>query len=239
MTYADQAHFGNYDPSSFGWPHQVPDLVPFSFDGTNFGQCARAAHGVFTAILTELVPHIPGGINFGPHDDWAYSTTDDLPDGSWSFHRYGIAFDLNWAHNPMGTYSTNPDAGQQGAIPHDIASAIAHKYGCEYGGDWSGGEGHRGFKDYMHFEVHLSPVAARAVQPLNTNPDQGEEMALSPEAQTEIRSIVRAELTNFFHAKDGKPYGIESLIREALADVIANVKADLATDKAELAKDGG
>jgi len=172
-TLAEQAHFNNYDPSSFGWPHAVPDLVPLVFQGTNFGQCARDVHGAFMALLSELVPHIPGGINFGPHDDWAYSTTDDLPDGSWSFHRYGIAADINWRENPMGDYVTNPDAGQLGAIPHDIASAIAYKYGFEYGGNWSGGEGHRGFKDYMHFECHLSPEVARTI----TGPiDTGDEM---------------------------------------------------------------
>jgi hypothetical protein len=168
--YSAQAHFGNYDPSSFGWPHAVPDLVPLVFDGVNFGQCARDVHPVFVALLTELVPLIPGGISFGAHDDWAYSTTDDLPDGSWSFHRYGLAFDLNWIENPMGTYSTNPDAGMAGAIPHAAASAIATKYGCEYGGDWSGGDGHTGFKDYMHFECHLSPDVARTVKTLAAPP---------------------------------------------------------------------
>lgn len=160
---AAKAHFDNYDPSSFGWPHDVPDLVPFEFAGVNFGQCARAAHGVLTAVLTELVPHLKGGLHAGRC--WAYSTTDDLPDGSWSFHRYGLAMDVNWDVNPMGTYSVNPDTGERGSIPHDAASAIATKYGCEYGGDWSGGDWHTGFKDYMHFECHLSPADARLVQP--------------------------------------------------------------------------
>lgn len=165
MTYAPHAHFNNYGPSSYGWWIE-PDLVPFTFKGVNFGQCARAVLPVFTAVLTELEPIIPGGIAFGPHDDWAYSATDELPDGSPSFHHYGIAFDLNWRENPMGNYANNPLAGQKGAIPTDKANAIARKYGCEYGGYWSGGPNRLGFKDYMHFECHLSPDVARTVKPL-------------------------------------------------------------------------
>lgn len=164
MTLADKAFFGNYDPSSFGWRIE-PDLVPFTFDGVNFGRCARDVLPVFVALLTELEPHIPGGISFGPADDWAYSATDELPDGSPSFHHYGVAFDLNWRENPMGNYTNNPDAGQKGAIPYQWANDIATKHGCEYGGSWSGGPNRLGFKDYMHFECHLSPADARAVKP--------------------------------------------------------------------------
>lgn len=154
--YSARAHFNNYDPSSFGWPHAVPDLVPLSFDGVNFGQCARQAHGLFVALLTELVPHIQGGLHAG--SCWCYSTTDDLPDGSWSFHRYGIAIDVNWNVNHMGT--NIPDAHGKYAIPRGIATALARKYGCEWGGNWSGG-----FHDNMHFEVHLTPDVARTVTP--------------------------------------------------------------------------
>jgi hypothetical protein len=158
-SYASQAHFNNYDAPSFGWSQGIPPLVPFSFGGTNFGQVARDAAPVFTALLTELVPHIPGGINFGPHDDWGFATTDDLAGGVWSFHHRGLAIDLNWNDNPMfDGDGPNPHAGEKGAIPHALASTIATKYGCEYGGDWNG------FKDYMHFEVHLSPSIARTVK---------------------------------------------------------------------------
>lgn len=151
-TLASRAHFGDYTPTDFGWPHKVPDLVPLEFDGVSFGSCARDAHGVFTALLTELVPHIPGGLHAGSCG--AYSTTDDLPDGSWSFHRYGIAIDVNWNVNKMGV--PNAATGKY-AIPHKIASQLARKYGCEYGGDWTNP------KDWMHFEIHLSPQVARTV----------------------------------------------------------------------------
>lgn len=158
MSYASQAHFNNYDPSSFGWSRNV-DLVPLTFDGVNFGQCARAAHPVLTAVLAELVPLIPGGLKAG--SCWAYSTTDDLAGGTWSFHHYGIAMDVNWNVNKMGV----PNAAKgQYAIPHAAASAIARKYGCEYGGDWTAP------KDWMHFEVHLPPSVARAVVPTHPTP---------------------------------------------------------------------
>lgn len=209
MSLAMQAHFGNYNPATIGWSRS-PDLVPLEFGGTNFGQCARQAHGVFTAILTELVPHIPGGIAFGPHDDWAYSATDDLPDGSWSFHHYGIAFDLNWRENPMGTYSSNPDAGQTGAIPHALATQIAEKYGCEYGGDWSGGDGHAGFKDFMHFECHLSPaVAATVTVPI-------------------LEFIMDAEATKAFADLNGRISTVEHLLSRNDADIKASLNQVIA-----------
>lgn len=165
-TLADAAHFGDYNPTDFGWPHTVPDLVPLTFDGVSFGSCARDAHGVFMALLTELVPHIQDGLHAGSCG--GYSTTDDLPDGSWSFHRYGIAIDINWNVNKMGV--PNAATGKY-AIPHKIASQIAHKYGCEYGGDWTNP------KDWMHFEVHLSPQVARAVTATATTDTTEDDMA--------------------------------------------------------------
>lgn len=223
MSYADQAYFNNYDPSSFGWPRGGP-LVPFSFAGSTFGQCARDVKNVFTAVLTELVPHIPGGINFGPHDDWAYSATDDLAGGRWSFHHYGIAFDLNWLEDPMGDYSTNPDAGRRGSIPHAAASAIAHKYGCEYGGDWSGGEGHRGFKDYMHFECHLSPSVARTVTATS------EEFTVDSAAKAAFDALEAK-----FKGADGRDWAVENLILEVLNPRFAQLEKDNAAMKAQLA----
>jgi hypothetical protein len=50
---------------------------------------------------------------------------------------------------------------------------------------------------------------------------------------------LRAILTDFIHGKDGKAYGIESLEREALSDVITKVNKiaeDVAAIKAALAK---
>lgn len=192
MSLAAQAHFGDYTPTDFGWPHQVPDLVPLQFDGVSFGSCARDAHGVFTALLTELVPHIKGGLHAGSCG--AYSTTDDLPDGSWSFHRYGIAIDVNWNVNKMGV----PRAARgRYAIPHKIASQIARKYGCEYGGDWTNP------KDWMHFEIHLSPQVARTVT------------ADSPYVQEDDMDI-----SKFFRGADKKPHQVRTLVRAELQPLL-------------------
>jgi len=194
-----KAHFGNYNPYSFGWKIE-PNLVPFTFKGVNFGQCAAEVHDIFIALLTELEPIIPGGIAFGPHDDWAYSSTDELPDGSPSFHHFGIAFDLNWRENPMGNYANNPDASQKGAIPTQKAIAIARKYGCEYGASWSGGPNRLGFKDYMHFECHLDRSVAKAfkfVPPAPVDPFLETIMALyanRAEFETALRAIVHDEV---------------------------------------------
>lgn len=190
---ASKAHFDNYSPSTFGgWKFEtIPELVPLEFDGVNFGQCAKAAHGLFSAFLTELIPHIPGGLKAGKC--WGFSATDDLPDGSWSFHHYGLAIDVNWNANPMGTYATNPDAGQTYAIPRAVASEIAHKYGMEYGGDWSGGDGQTGFKDYMHFEIHLSEADASAVTaPLEDDMSAADVVAINHHTDQQTAKILEA-----------------------------------------------
>jgi hypothetical protein len=147
------AHWNTYDPGAFGWEREtVPRLVPFQYNGVNFGQVAADAHDLFTAFLGELVPKIPGGLE--PGKCWGYASTDDLEDGSWSFHHYGLALDINWDVNPMGHNLIDP-AGPH-AIPRAAASALALKYGLEWGGNWRAG-----FHDLMHFEVHLSPGIAR------------------------------------------------------------------------------
>lgn len=173
---AHSAHIGDYWPPDFGWsnggandPEQHSDqLVPLTFDGVSFGDCHKDAHALFTALLGELVPHIEGGLRAGSCG--CYNPRSIAASGTRSFHSWGIAIDVNWDVNPMGTYLSNPNAGKPGSIPHAICSQIAKKYGCEYGGDWDGGDGHSGFKDYMHIEIHLSPTDARKVTPTQTDP---------------------------------------------------------------------
>ena len=195
------ANFNNYDPASFGWSRN-PDLVPYSFHGVNFGQVARAAKPVFDALLTELVPHIEGGLVAGKC--WGYSATDDLPDGSWSFHHYGLAIDVNWNVNHMG--NDIPDATGLYAIPRAVAASIATKYGCEWGGDWLDG-----FHDNMHFEVHLSPAEASAVTgstPLIATPTDWFDMATAQDLDAAIAraipAIVDAVWTRRLLDQDGK-----------------------------------
>ena len=228
MSYASDAHFNNYDPSGFGWPRQA-DLVPLSFNGVNFGQCARAAHPVFMALLGELVPHIPGGLKAG--SCWAYAATDDLPDGSWSFHHYGIAIDVNWNVNHMG--NDIPDGAGQYAIPRDVATSVARKYGCEWGGNWLGG-----FHDDMHFEIHLTPAKAAAVKPTSSPQKDAPMSAAEVRAiQDQIHSLkeqlfaridaVHSGVTLTVHGDKTHPNG-----QDQTGPVIRQIAADLAELKA-------
>ncbi|WP_375490212.1 M15 family metallopeptidase [uncultured Jatrophihabitans sp.] len=162
--YAHLAHFGNYNPASFGWggendPVKHPHLlVPFHFDGAYYGLMHRDAVPVFTAVFTELVPHIPGGVKYldKHHDEGCFNNRSKTTGGGRSFHGYGIATDTNWDDNPM--YGT-PHHGRPGVMPA-ITHEIARKYGCEWGGDWSYPQ------DWMHIEIHLSPGNAAKVRHL-------------------------------------------------------------------------
>jgi D-alanyl-D-alanine carboxypeptidase-like protein len=158
-SYADLAQFGNYSPASIGWggehdPMAHPELlVPFSFAGASFGRMHRDAVPFFTAILTELVPLIPKGIA-GDNDEGCYNAGSVTVGGDRSFHTYGIAIDINWQHNPM--YAASRPTGPYALPP--ATSRIVHKYGGEWGGDWSYPQ------DWMHIECHLNPAQARAVK---------------------------------------------------------------------------
>lgn len=167
MSLESQAHFDDYWPPDFGWggrndPASHPDmLVAFHHSGVNFGQVHKYAAGLFTCLLNDLVPHVPGGLHAS--SCWGYSTTDNLPDGTRSFHSFGLAIDVNWNVNHMGT--NIPDASGKWAIPRPLATSLARKYGLEWGGNWRGG-----YHDNMHFEVHLPPDVARTVQPVPPPP---------------------------------------------------------------------
>jgi hypothetical protein len=132
------------------------------------------------------------------------------------FHRYGLAIDLDWSKDPMGTYASNPLEGQQGAIPHEAAHRIARKYGCEWGGDWSGGQGVTGFKDYMHFEVHLSPDDARNVKPLTPKgPTMDPEIKAAFADLSDQIGALRKIIDDFRTGHDGLPHRHEVLVKMA------------------------
>ncbi len=192
--YSALARFGNYSPNTYGWRIE-PDLVPFVFKGVNFGQCARDVLPVFLGLLTELEPVIPGG----------------------------IAFDLNWRVNPMGNYTNNPNAGQTGAIPYAQAVAIARKYGCEYGGSWSGGANRLGFKDYMHFECHLTPAQARTVKPPTPK-----DASMSAAEQKAIQDQVHALKEQLIADNARQTAAIKAAIAAQTTAVVAAIKASKA-----------
>lgn len=90
------------------------------------------------------------------------------------------------------------------------------------------------YREFADNEAALLPIAD-VMLGIPLDQDKAEEMALSPQAEAQLRAI----LTDFLHGKDGKAYGIESLEREALSDVITKVNKiaeDVAAIKAALAK---
>jgi hypothetical protein len=133
------------DPASFGWV-RAANQVPFTWQGHAFGRVAAGTQPLWTGLLTELVPLIPGGLT---GDLGCFEDRNNVNNPSAvSFHAYGLACDLNSGDNPNGA----PGYGRSGrfVIPpaaHDIAA----RWGMEWGGDF------RGVQDPMHLELHLTP----------------------------------------------------------------------------------
>lgn len=140
------AHFGNYNPESFGW--NIPShYVDFFYKGVNFPQGVASVNvrKLFTMFLDELVPHIPGGL----HEGWCWGAENRVIAGTStkSFHAYGLALDINAPVN----YGKRAWKALDYYIPRN-AGEIARPFGIEYGGDWSPAS-----VDPMHFGIHLSP----------------------------------------------------------------------------------
>lgn len=159
------------DPSQHGWKQgAAATIVPLawrgamginSFGGVTFpGGVASGTEGLWTALLNELAPQIDGGILQGECFGYENRANVNSP-GQASFHAYGLAIDINAAHNPNGSAA---GTGKYQIGPW--ANAIAAKYGMLWGGAFTG------TKDPMHFEIHLSPdeVAAFPTSGLQTTP---------------------------------------------------------------------
>ena len=151
-------HFGNYDPSSFGWTPDGSQVVGYSYAGASFPQGVhRLVAPLFNGLLADLVHaglHIPTGpvLTAG---NWGYEARDVRGATYLSFHAYGLAIDVDAPHNPMTT------APGYGTMPHN-AGALATKWGCEWGGSWSGR------RDLMHYECHLAPSEVAGVVAKNS-----------------------------------------------------------------------
>lgn len=138
-------HFNDYNPGAWGW--QVShDIVPYIYKGVSFpGGVNKNVVFLFNRLLDQLVPHIPGGLDKGAC--WGYENRAIVGGVTTSFHAYGLAIDINAPENPYrGDGTPGPHA-----MP-DIANTIARSLGMEWGGSWESP------KDYMHFEVHLTPA---------------------------------------------------------------------------------
>lgn len=156
--YSALAHFGDYNPADFGWAARDPEsdpslLVPFNYRDVSFGDMHVDVVRLFTALLDQLVPLIPGSPNPVAGECGCFNPSSVTVAGDRSFHTYATAIDVNWSQNPMfaAAMPTGPHA-----LPH-ATSAIARSFGCEWGGDWTYPQ------DWMHIEVHLSPDVARTV----------------------------------------------------------------------------
>jgi hypothetical protein len=143
-------HSDSQDPTSFGWVHRGP-LEPLVWQGHDFGRVAAGTTKLWTAMLDELVPLIPGGLtaDLGCYEDRANVNNPSVL----SFHAYGLACDVNSGDTPNGA----PGYGRTGryVIPlaaHDIAA----RYCMQWGGDF------RGVQDPMHFEIHCTPTQIAA-----------------------------------------------------------------------------
>lgn len=136
------------DPSSFGWKSgSAADIAPFSWQGHSFGGVARGTEPLWTGLLNDLVPQIPGGLNgyLGGYEDRQNVNNPSRK----SFHSYGLAIDINYDKNPNGA-DPSTLSGQY-VIPPEAARAAAAKWGMLWGGSFNG------TPDAMHFELHLSP----------------------------------------------------------------------------------
>jgi hypothetical protein len=140
------------DPSSFGWSRGEQNMEPLVWNGKNFGKVAKGTVPIWTSLLNELVPLIPGGLT-NDLGCWADRANVNSP-GRWSFHAYGLSCDINSGDNPNGVVAI----GRTGphVLPYLAMPGIAAKYGMIWGGNFTG------TPDGMHLELHVSPEAVRA-----------------------------------------------------------------------------
>lgn len=185
-------HFGNYNPASFGWAPNA-DIVPFEYRGATFAQgVARRAVPIFQGLIDDLIGagyklRTGGSMDTG---NWGYTYKTVTGGGSsLSFHAYGLALDFDAPHNPQHALDL------PGTLPPNT-SAIARKWGCEWGGDWSVAD-----RDRMHIEFHGEPGEVPGIVAANggskgggttdttpPKPKEWDEMA----SQAEIRAAAQA-----------------------------------------------
>jgi hypothetical protein len=146
------------------WTKPAPaDLLPLVHDGVVFAGDSDPAYGVhhlalplFREALRRLAPLIPGGLV--TPGCWGYADRAVTGGTSPSYHAYGLAIDVNAPTNPYIS-PTDYAAGEHWA-PHTIpdnAGDLVADLGLQWGGRWDDR------KDYMHFELHLTPEQAVAL----------------------------------------------------------------------------
>jgi D-alanyl-D-alanine carboxypeptidase len=133
-------------PDDLGWGKPCPTGRITTFTA---GGISLTAHEAAAPIFAAFIEHIVGRgypVAGAVKDDWGYNCRQIAGSGSWSWHAWGLAIDLNALKNPMGP-----------SLVTDMPSWIDDVAG-RYGLFWGGNFNRR--KDAMHFELHLTPAEA-------------------------------------------------------------------------------
>lgn len=118
------------------------------------------ALGLRLPVRQEIVPLVAGLVTelertrmrpFTPGWSWGYNNRPIAGTSKPSNHSRGTAIDLDAPENP---YTTNPQATH--TMPAGAAD-IARRWGFTWGGIW------RPKRDYMHFEIAVTPLGAAAL----------------------------------------------------------------------------
>jgi hypothetical protein len=144
--------FNNYNVKGLGWPiGNTSVIVPYSYKGTPFpGGVHRDTVPLWNALLDGLTG--PLGVKLITPGCWGYNNRSITGGGAPSFHSGGLALDVNAPSNPYVASGKN--------AAHTIppgANDLARSLGMEWGGAWTSP------KDFMHFEIHLTPAQVKTV----------------------------------------------------------------------------
>lgn len=142
--------------SANGWPasKDPKDLGIKSFNVPGAAiklRCAEAVAPLLIGLAAEFHALIEP-LDVGSLDDWGYCYRSIRGETTkLSNHSSGTALDLNASKHPLGQTNTFDPL----KVP--MIRALAHKYGCIWGGDYK----HR--KDEMHFEISINAAKAEAL----------------------------------------------------------------------------
>jgi len=176
--------FSDQNPGAHGWKKgPAATIVPFAYSSRvgiqSFGGAvtfpngvASGTEGIWTTFLDELVPQITGGIKQGECFGYENRNNVNTPNQA-SFHAYGLALDINSVDNPNKAGQNTNGNGKYKI--GSWATALAAKYGMEWGGNWD---------DPMHFEIHLSPDEVAAYSGGNVP-----SLPASPTTNTEMGTL--------------------------------------------------
>ena len=140
------------DPSQPGWAQE--NLVTVTASNGQTWQVNKLAAPAFQAFLHDLE-----AAGYDPQSSGGYNYRPIRGSSRLSQHAFGNAIDINAQSNALGSSQTD--------MPANV-SALAAKYGLEWGGNW------KNRPDPMHFEwTGNGMTAGPAGMPQNTMPQNG------------------------------------------------------------------